>query len=308
MELNSSFRLSATRISSMSKLAVNIIAQVPPDDSERIIGCSPIDVLLGVLSFAIAGFIFAVRSWAGNPESIAFSALNDTNQIIGSATYNVQQQNGRIVVLGHGSFTDGQRDVERDDLNAAAGAAPTLEHFEHTFFNPGGSPSIAAMADIRTGIASCSTFEDGQANERRSQIDFPTDTYAGASIMLAVQYALNGGGRTASFHVFDCAPGPEIAAVRVSSVAEHERWEHFPGELAKVEMTAKIGVADTIIGGLLPHRTAWFDPHHDWNYVGGPIQRYFAKGPQILIVREVSDKPGNLSKAKNTEIVKSGTK
>ena len=281
----------------MFKLGVNSIAQVSPDDSGRIIGCSPDHVLFGVLSFAIAGFLFAVRVWAGNPGSIAFSALNNTNQLIGSATYDVQQENGRIVLLGRESFTDGQRDVERDDLNAATGAPPTLEHFEHTFFNPGGSPNVAAIADIHTGIASCSTFENGEANERKSQIAFPADTYAGASIMLAVQYALNRGGRTASFHVFDCAPGPEIAAVRVSSVSEHERWEHYPGELAKVEMTAKIGVADNIIGGLLPHRTAWFDLHHGWNYVGGPIQRYFAKGPQMLIVRQVSDTTDDLSNA-----------
>lgn len=158
--------------------------------------------------------------------------------------------------------------------------------FEHSFFNPDGSPKLVGFADLGTGNASCSTYENGQQHRLQSQIQFPADTYAGASIVIALQHALSSGVHDISFHVFDCAPRPKLAAVEVTSVEEHETWSRHPGDLAKAEITADLGAVGNLIGDLLPHRNVWFDPEDRWNYVGGKIQRYFVQGPQIILVRQ----------------------
>jgi hypothetical protein len=272
----------------------NVSVKDGSDISAEILCSSALGLLIRALSNvslpALAGVLFAASAGASVPGSISFSALDaNSNEVIGSQTYSVQQLNGKVILLGHAKYGDGQSDFERDDLQVTTGEPPTLVRFEHTFFNADGSRKTAALVDIPGGMASCSTFENGEASEQKTRINFPADTYAGASVMLALQYAFTGGARTVSFHVFDCAPEPAIAGVHASSVDEGVRWEYYPGELARVEMTAEIGMLGKLVGGLLPHRTAWFDPRNGWSYVGGRIQRYFAKGPQMLLVRKVSE-------------------
>jgi hypothetical protein len=55
-----------------------------------------------------------------------------------------------------------------------------------------------------------------------------------------------------------------------------------------VQLTAKLGWFGNLLGSLVPHRNAWFDPAHGWQYVGGKIQRYLANGPQVILVRQES--------------------
>lgn len=244
--------------------------------------------LIALLATAIS---CASLVWAANNDvrSVRFLVLNeDGTRVIGSESFAVQQTDGKSVLIGRGIFADGESDVERDELRPnKTSDAPSLVQFEHSFFNSDGSRKIAGFADLRTGQASCSTFDRGQPHQLDSQIQFPGDTYAGASIVIAMQHALRLGIHNFSFHVFDCAPGPKLEAVEVTSVDEHETWDYHSGDLSKAEITAHVSVIGAgLIEDLLPHRNVWFDPNAGWEYIGGKIQRYFADGPKILLVRQ----------------------
>ena len=54
------------------------------------------------------------------------------------------------------------------------------------------------------------------------------------------------------------------------------------------KLTAQLGWVGDLLGSLLPHRSAWFNPSRGWQYVGGKIQRYLATGPQVILVRDGS--------------------
>lgn len=247
-------------------------------------------VCSAVLLFALVGLVLAANSRAEDFAGVTYAVLDpDTNEVIGSANYAIQRANGKAVLVGRGYFRNGESDLEHDELEPAGnGSLPALVRFEHSFFNPDGTVKIAGYADARTGKASCSSYENGQPIRRESQLAFPADTYAGASIVVALQHALKNGIGDLSFHVFDCAPGPTIAPVELTSVEQHESWNRHPGDLAKADLTADLGTFGNLINGILPHRSAWFDPAGGWEYVGGRIQRYFADGPQIVLVRRES--------------------
>jgi hypothetical protein len=233
----------------------------------------------------------ASPAWAASYDlrGVRFAVLNeDGTRVIGSESFAVQQANGESVLIGRGAFADGESDVERDELRPSNGSdVPLLVRFEHVFFNADGSRKIAGSADLRTGQASCSTYDNGQQHQLDSQIQFPGDTYAGASIVMAMQHALRRDLHDFSFHVFDCAPGPKMAAVEVTSVDEHGAWAYHSGDLAKAEITAHMSVIGAgLIEGLLPHRNVWFDPNAGWEYIGGKIHRYFADSQKVLLVRQ----------------------
>ena len=126
-------------------------------------------------------------------------------------------------------------------------------------------------------------------------MDFPSDTYAGATAVLALESALRMQGGRAAFHVFDCGPTPNVVGVQAQPNDEAQRWSLYPGKLVSVDVTANLGWLGSIVGGLLPHRLAWFDPAGGWRFVGGKIQRYFASGPQVMLVREAEAIPPRAS-------------
>ena len=223
-------------------------------------------------------------------EPISFTILDpDNHEVIGHAEYKIENRNNRIMVWGENHYNNGERDIERDDLALnESDTLPTMEHFEHTFFNADGSPKLIARADTRTGDASCVSYEAGRKHELSKKLEFPSDTYAGAAAVVAMQKAFRDGREHIAFYTFDCAPGPALAPVIAQRGEENEYWARYPKPLIRVQLTAKLGWIGNLLGGLLPHRNAWFDPAHRWRYVGGRIQRYLANGPQVILVREGS--------------------
>jgi hypothetical protein len=223
-------------------------------------------------------------------EPVSFTILDpDSHEVIGHAKYKIEHLNSRIMVWGENHYNNGEHDIERDDLALSQNdALPTMEHFEHTFFNADGSPKLIARADPRTGDASCVSYEAGRKHELSKKLEFPSDTYVGAAAVVAMEKAFRDGREHIAFYAFDCAPGPSLAPVIAERGEENEYWARYPKPLIRVQLTAKLGWFGNLLGSLVPHRNAWFDPADGWQYVGGKIQRYLANGPQVILVREES--------------------
>jgi len=223
-------------------------------------------------------------------EPVSFTILNpDSHEVIGHAEYKSEYLNSRITVWGENHYNNGEYDIEHDDLALnESDALPTMEHFEHTFFNADGSQKLTARANPRTGDASCVSHEAGREHELSKRLEFPSDSYAGAAAIVAMEKAFRDGREHIVFHAFDCAPGPALAPVVAERGDENEYWAGYPKPLRRVQLTAKLGWIGNLLGGLMPRRNAWFDPAHGWQYVGGKIQRYLANGPQVILVRQES--------------------
>jgi hypothetical protein len=243
----------------------------------------------------VSALAHATDRGRGNAESpkieqVSFTILDpDSQEVIGHAKYKIEHLNSRIMVWGENHYNNGEHDIERDDLALNQNdALPTMEHFEHTFFNADGSPKLIARADLRTGDASCVSYEAGRKHELSKKLEFPSDTYAGAAAVVAMEKAFRDGREHIAFYAFDCAPGPSLAPVIAERGEENEYWARYPKPLIRVQLTAKLGWFGNLLGSLVPRRNAWFDPAHGWQYVGGKIQRYLANGPQVILVREES--------------------
>jgi hypothetical protein len=223
-------------------------------------------------------------------EPVSFTILDpDSHQVIGHAEYRSEHLDSRIIVWGENHYNNGEHDTEREDLAFVEGETlPRMQHFEHTFFNVDGSPKLIARADPPTGYASCVSYEAGHKQEMFKKLEFPPNTYAGAAAVVAMEKAFRDGREHIAFYAFDCDPGPVLVPVIAERSDENEYWARYPKPLIRVELTAKLGWFGNVLGGLLPHRNAWFDPGHGWQYVGGLIQRYLAKGPQVILVRKDS--------------------
>jgi hypothetical protein len=233
-------------------------------------------------------------------EPVSFTILNpDNNQVIGRAQYKTENRNGRILIWGENLYKNGEHDVERDEL--AFGGRNTLlvlENFEHTFFNADGSKKLTATANPRSGEASCISYDSGQKHEVSKKLKFPSDTYVGAAAVVAMEKAFREGQEHIAFHTFDCAPEPVLAAVTAERGDTDEYWASYPGPLIQVKLTAQLGWVGDLLGSLVPHRSAWFNPSRGWQYVGGKIQRYLATGPQVILVRDGSAQAEAVSDAR----------
>ena len=246
--------------------------------------CAAVAALAVVLSATIA----RADGVTGGFDAATFKIMNDDgSQTIGHGEFHIENAAAQPVLVGQNRYLDGEYDVERDIIRVAADAAtPSLVSFEHSYFHADGSPRFVARADLRNGQAECTTYESGDASPEVKQIDFPADTYAGATAVLALENALRTQAGHAAFHVFDCGPTPNVVAVQAQPTDEQQGWSFYPGRVMPLDVTADLGWLGSVVSGLVPHRLAWFDPASGWRFVGGKIQRYFATGPQVMLVRE----------------------
>ncbi len=257
----------------------------------KITDSANVRVTFCVLAAALA-IAFSVRpAWASATESLdaaSFTIMSgDGDQVLGHGEYHLEKAGAQPVLVGTDRYLDGEYDIERDVISSADSAAvPALVSFEHWFFNADGSRKFLARADLRSGEAECSSFEAGRERGAVQHLDFPADTYAGATAVVALEDGLRAGGGQAAFHVFDCGPAPNVVAVAAQADQQARGWNLYPGPLTQVDVTADLGWLGSLVDGLLPHRRAWFDPAAGWRFVGGKIQRYFFKGPQVTLVRE----------------------
>ena len=219
-----------------------------------------------------------------------FSAAD--RQIVGHGRYSSSRSDGTDLIRGENKYLDGARDIELDYLKPGdSGEAPTLVRHEYSSFNADGSPQFVESLDPASGAASCAENVNGTSQVYQATLDVPSDTFAGATqLMLIVARLRQGVRETIKFHSFNCTPAPKIFLVSVSVASEREEWPMYPGKLVKLELQPDFGWLNVLIAAFLPKLDFWFDPNHNWNYVGGLYDRYY-KGPHILTVRVSSVRP-----------------
>ena len=209
----------------------------------------------------------------------------DGKQKIGSTRFTVLQNNSTEEIKGETTYVDGERDSEDELLSVAPQThAPMLDTYEHSFFNADGTLAMVDTLNAKSGVASCAKYSLGKLTMRKSQLDVPADSFAGASGLMMMVAKLRHGNREIRFHVFACAPGPEIFSVKASLPDRSEHWLLYPGDLFRLDMRPDLGALNLLIAPFLPTMDAWFNPHDNWNYVGGEFDRYF-RGPHVLTVR-----------------------
>jgi hypothetical protein len=210
---------------------------------------------------------------------------SDGKTTIGYTRFTVLLKDSTEEVMGETRYVDGERDSEDELLDVAAPAyAPRLETYKHSFFNADGTLSMVDTLDAKSGVASCASYASGKMKLRKSQLEVPADSFAGASGLMIMVERLRHGNREIRFHAFACTPGPEIFSVAASLPVRAERWPFYSGDLFRIDMRPDLGALNLLIAPFLPTMNAWFSPADNWNYVGGEFDRYF-RGPHVLTVR-----------------------
>jgi len=228
---------------------------------------------------------------AAAPAKAGASALNSDlyiydptgAQLLGRAHYTVTQHDGMVTIEGRNEFIDGQRDVEHDKLKTTDGDLPRLLSYEHDFFDTHGAPLLNASADAVTGKTSCAKYENGKGTIETAALQFPPDTYAGASVLVPIADQFRQGATDLDIHVFDCALGPRILTLHADLARAPWSFRPHDGELAKADAHPVFGWFNVFLKPFVPTIRMWFDPLRDYAFVGGMLSRYY-RGPEVLLV------------------------
>jgi hypothetical protein len=222
---------------------------------------------------------------ASESSGAKFKILSsDGMRTIGSTRFTVLRKNSIEEIQGETEYLDGERDSEDVRLEVEDGVAmPRLDSYEHRFFNADGSIRMIDALDARTGAASCASYASGTMKLRKSRLEVPADSFAGAAGPMMVVASLRRGIREVRFHAFACTPGPSIFSVEALA-RRSEHWPLYRGDLVRVDMRPDLGALSILLAPFMPKMDAWFDPDDNWNYVGGEFDRYF-RGPHVMTVR-----------------------
>ncbi len=216
-----------------------------------------------------------------------FAIMNpDTGAIIGQSRYSVESVADGAILHGVSSFYDGQSDVETGTLQLGVGdGLPKLVKFDHTFFNSDGSIQARAHADLRSGASTCTNTTGGSRSDSSALLQFPEDTWAGASVVIPIQHFLRASDKVLpSLHVFNCAPDPKIFAISLQTDPGAAVWTPYGGQALRVEVRPDFGWLNIIIAAFVPKLHAWFDPGDGWAFVGDESARYY-KSTRIMLVK-----------------------
>ncbi len=219
----------------------------------------------------------------GSPDFVIFSP--DGRSRIGRTHYSIIQRAGALILRGESRFESGQYDIETSRLKPSSdGGMPTLVDFNHMFYNAEGTVMLESHADLRTGLASCIDRRSGAAQLAAAPIEFPPNTWAGASVILPIQRFLRDGGHgKLSLNVFNCAPSPKVLPVEVSPAPAPKRLLDYQPGAIEIDAKPDFGWLDFIVSPFVPKLHAWFDPGRDFEFVGAMLGRYYG-GPEILMV------------------------
>lgn len=231
----------------------------------------------------------ARRALAG---SLSFPATNfaimnpDTGAIIGQSRYSVESAADGAILHGVSSFYDGQSDVETGTLQLGVGdGLPKLVEFDHTFYNSDGSIQERSHADLRSGASTCTNTTGGSRSDSSALLQFPEDTWAGASVVIPIQHFLRASDKVLpSLHVFNCAPDPKIFAISMQTDPGAAVWTPYGGQALGVEVRPDFGWLNVIIAAFVPKLHAWFDPGNGWAFIGDEAARYY-QGTKIMLVK-----------------------
>jgi hypothetical protein len=129
----------------------------------------------------------------------------DGKRTIGSTRFTVTRDNSGEEIKGETTYTDGEHDSESERLQVGSPeSTPTLDTYEHSFFNADGALQMVDTLDAKSGVASCTSYSDGKINTRKSRLEVPGDSFAGASELMMVVERLRRGIREIKFHAFAC--------------------------------------------------------------------------------------------------------
>lgn len=244
-------------------------------------------IFLGVAMAALpsTGIAAPVATLLGF-SSANFEILDPANKdVIGHARYSVAKDADGIALHGDDRYLSGQYDFEQDKFETLPGTLPVLVSADHYFFLASGAPEFQSNFDLKSGLATCVDFRNQPPLRQNAQLETPPGTWMGASVMIPIQEFLRrGGSGTLEMHVFSCAPGPKIFAVTVS-IAQTQALSPL-SRLGMVEVDFKpdFGWLNLIAAPFVPHLNAWFDPTHNWDFVGAALARFY-QGPNILLAR-----------------------
>jgi hypothetical protein len=251
--------------------------------------------LFAIAIFSSVGFAFSHTARAESlldAGAVDYEIMSpDGHVTLGHGRYTIERQKDTIVLHGESRYTTGEYDNEIDVLSPGLpGGLPTLEKFDHLFYSAEGVLTRASHADLTTALASCT---DTTAHIEQSQtLDFPSDTWAGASVLIPIQEFLQGGGEgKLNMNVFNCTSKPGIYPVTVTVASNPTSLPSAQGGAVEVEVKPHFGWFDVFIAPFVPKLNAWFDPGKGWGFEGVSIARYY-KGPQILIVESDEKKRG----------------
>jgi hypothetical protein len=215
-----------------------------------------------------------------------FAILNpDTGATIGRSRYSVESTAEGGILHGESSFYDGQSDVETGRLIGVGDDLPKLVEFDHTFYAADRSITERSHVDLKSGASVCTHTSGGKTTDTEEVLQFPEDTWAGASIVIPVQHYLRAGEKELpGLHVFNCAPGPKIFAISLQTDPGPAVFTAYGKEALRVEVRPDFGWINIIIAPFVPKLHAWFDPAKEWAFVGDEAARYY-QGTKIMLVK-----------------------
>jgi len=226
---------------------------------------------------------------AGQVDYSIMSA--DGRVTLGHGRYTIDHEKDAIVLHGESRYTSGDYDIETSVLSPGlAGGLPSLLKFDHVFYSAEGAITRASRADVTAGTASC--VDTIAQIDQSKTLEFPPNTWAGASVLIPIQQFLQSGGAgdPMQMNVFNCTGKPAIYAVTVDEAARATAWP-YPSNEVQVNVKPHFGWYDMFLAPFIPKLNAWFDPSHGLGFEGVAIARYY-KGPQVLIVRNASEPTG----------------
>jgi hypothetical protein len=207
----------------------------------------------------------------------------DRKLVIGHAQYLIKEAGKIVEVTGDTRYLDGERDWERIGMEYQTGnPLPVVTSFQANYLGADGAPQLAEKADFKSGDGSC--HWSGQEDSLyQDSLEFPPDTYAGATSVVPLEYALKKGEQTVRFHVFDCTPKPTVFAIDAKLTDGVAHWSYHPGELAQMGLTPDLGWLNLVARPFIPNISVWFDPRDDYQYVGAAKDRFYRGRSQILV-------------------------
>ena len=209
----------------------------------------------------------------------------DGKQTLGFTRFKASRGNSTEEVKGETRYLNGEHDNEIEQLYLGKpDSTPRLDTYEHWFFNADGTLHMIDTLYVKSGLASCTSYSADKTKVRKSQLEVPADSFAGASELMMVVASLRHGIREVKFHAFACVPGPEIFSVETSLPDRSEHWPLYPGDLVRLDMRPDLGALNLLIAPFMPTMDAWFNPRDNWSYVGGEFDRYY-RGPHVLTIR-----------------------
>jgi hypothetical protein len=208
----------------------------------------------------------------------------DRQLVIGHAHYVIKEAGPNVEVNGDTRYLDGERDWERVHMEHQPGnPLPVVTSFQVNFLAADGSVQLTEKADFKSGQASCRWNSQLEENPYEDTLEFPSDTYAGATSVVPLEYALKKGEQSVHFHVFDCMPKPAVLAIDAKLENGTVRWSYYPGDLAQMGLTPDLGWLNVVAKPFIPNIAVWFDPKEGYRYVGATKDRFYRGRSQIMV-------------------------